>query len=793
MNSSATPFRQFVIKVATRCDLACDHCYVYEHADRSWRTKPAYPSDETVVRIAERIAEHARLHALSSVEVVLHGGEPLLAGPDRLARTADVLAAALSGTSRLTIKIHTNGVLLDARFCDLFAAKGIKVGISLDGDRIANDRHRRYASGRSSYDKVIAAIDLLRTRYPQLYSGLLCTVDIANDPVAVYEALAALEPPRIDLLLPHATWDAPPSGATGAHGEWLVKVFDRWWSDGRPMAVRLFDSALRTLADRSSLTESLGLEPSDLVVIETDGSYEQADSLKTAYDGAPATGFDVRHHSLDEVAGHPGIRNRQIGLAGLAEECRACPVVSSCGGGLYAHRYRTGTGFDNPSVYCADLLRLVSHVRDTVEAVEHTTHALPPTEFDALAAGYGARRAVLRLEEAQQSLRRTLLAEAGAESAESAESDAWRLLTRLDQEARPALDRVLAHPYVRVWAVRCLADRSHAGHLASIAAATAITAGARASIGVPLSSEALHLPSLGRLDLPGRTEVEIEVDGRGFSVHDGARRLVVDLDRPERTPEWWPVRRVAMDGWTVAVDDVDLYRDCHQWPASGRLSGAEFGRWTAMLGDAWRLIVNDHRDYAPGLAAGLGVVVPLRPASDGSETSSTARDAFGAVAAALPSGAVSLALLLIHEFQHVKLGAILDIHPLFDPKDANLYYAPWRPDPRPLEGLLQGTYAHLAVTDFWRVRRLVDHGVDAHTAAVRFARWRTLTAEAVETLSRSGGLTEIGTRFVGRMRETVRPWLAEQVPAAAEREAQEAAAAHRRAWRAAAPDVAPQL
>ena len=93
----------------------------------------------------------------------------------------------------------------------------MKVGISIDGYRAANDRHRRYADGRSSYDQVIRAIGLLRTpRFRHLYAGLLCTIDVANDPLAVYESLLELDPPRIDFLLPHATWDSPPARPPGA-------------------------------------------------------------------------------------------------------------------------------------------------------------------------------------------------------------------------------------------------------------------------------------------------------------------------------------------------------------------------------------------------------------------------------------------------------------------------------------------------------------------------------------------------------------------------------------------------
>ncbi|MCW2879003.1 MAG: hypothetical protein JWQ95_3103 [Sphaerisporangium sp.] len=779
MSDPALPFRQFVLKVASRCDLACDHCYVYEHADQSWRGRPTVMSVETMAWSAARIADHAKHHDLSRVDVVLHGGEPLLAGRERLGRVADELTRALDGVCDLDLRIHTNGVLLDEGFCELFADRGIKIGISLDGDRVANDRHRLYASGRSSYDKVIGAIDLIRERYPQLYAGLLCTVDVANDPIAVYEALGELEPPRVDFLLPHATWDEPPPGGPGAYGEWLVRIFDRWVADGRPMTVRVFESALRTLGTQGSLTESLGLEPSDLVVIETDGSYEQADSLKTAYDGAPATGFTVERDSLDVVARHPGITGRQTGLAGLSDQCRSCPVVSSCGGGLYAHRYRTGSGFLNPSVYCADLLRLITHIRGAVSAMDTTTHRLPDADFATLAAGYGGAEAVGRLDEGQQSLRRTLVASVGGASTSVA---AWRLLTLIDREARPVLDAVLAHPYVRVWAVKCLTGETDDGHLPAITAAAAIRAGVLASLRVPVRDGALHLPSLGRLDVGKVTEATVQTAGGRFAVHAGGRSLLVDLEKPGRTPEWLPVRSVAAPGWTVALDDVDLYRDCHQWPAAARLGAEELDRWAAMLQEAWHLIVRDHPEYAAGLAAGLRVIMPLAPPTDGSEVSSTARDAFGAVAAALPSDAASLALLLIHEFQHVKLGAVLDIHNLYDPKDKNLYYAPWREDPRPLEGLLQGTYAHLAVTDFWRVRRLVDDGDAARRAAVQFARWRAQTAEAIGTLACSGALTETGRRFVAMMRRTISPWLDEPVPAVAATEAERAAAAHRTRW-----------
>ncbi|MFD2350510.1 FxsB family cyclophane-forming radical SAM/SPASM peptide maturase [Nonomuraea ferruginea] len=373
MSGRGAPLSQFIIKVHSRCDLACDHCYVYTKADQSWNSRPRAMSEEIVARTAGRIAEHARFHRLDDVRIVLHGGEPLLAGRPLLGRLLSILRDALSFVPEVDIRIHTNGLLLDEGFCDLFAEHGVRVGVSLDGDRRANDLHRRYADGRGSYDQVSRALRLLQSR-PGIYGGILCTIDLANDPANVYRALLRFEPPHVDFLLPHATWDDPPprpAGRPAPYADWLLSVFRLWEEGGRPVDVRLFNSIIRTTHGRSSLTEAIGLEPSALVVIETDGTYEQVDSLKVAYEGAAGTGMNVFSHDLDAVAAHPGVVARRTGLAGLSRICRECPVVSSCGGGLYPHRYRSGAGFDEPSVFCPDLYKLITNVRGEIKIQRH--------------------------------------------------------------------------------------------------------------------------------------------------------------------------------------------------------------------------------------------------------------------------------------------------------------------------------------------------------------------------------------------------------------------------------------
>ncbi|MBF9072158.1 FxsB family cyclophane-forming radical SAM/SPASM peptide maturase [Streptacidiphilus fuscans] len=799
--SVATPFRQFVIKLNSRCDLSCDHCYVYEHADTSWRGRPKVPLDDVLVQTAARIAEHARVHRLERVHVVLHGGEPLLAGPIRLRRAAQVLNDALRGVCELDLRIHTNAVTLGERHLRIFDEFHVKVGVSLDGDRAANDLHRRYANGHSSYHQVVRAIDLLRLpRWRHLYAGLLCTVDVRNDPVAVYDALVALDPPRIDFLLPHATWDEPPlrpdGPGTTPYAEWLGRVYERWNAQGRPVPVRMFDSLHRTLRGQSSLTESLGLAPADLVVVETDGTLEQADSLKTAYDGAAATGFDVFRHDFDTAARHPGMIDRQQGLDGLSAQCRACPVVESCGGGLYAHRYRSADGgfhavdggFDNPSVFCPDLLALITAVRDAERArKEHhpmSTGLLSDPHFDELASGYGGAGAVDALRVAQVEVNRALLdrvAEAwSAAPAPDADAeadlpygDAWELIALLDESAPEALDRAVAHPFTRSWALECLAQpgplAERFGGVAELAVAAALFAKADGKLTLPVRPGGeLRVPGHGVLTgVEGGSALVLTEHDR-FVVETAQERIEVELRAPQREPRWRPVRPLSGDAgapepragvWRLLLDDTDPQRRAHHWDPAAPMSDAEADAWQAELAAAWRVIDATLPGYAPGLRAGLSTVVPLRPSADGSYVSGAARDLFGTVGIARPGSAEFMALLLIHEFQHVKLGAVFDMEDLFDRSDTRTFDAPWRPDPRPFEGLFQGTYAHIAVVEFWRSRWRATH---AREDRAEYTRWLDHTYRAIGVMTDSGALTDRGRRFVAGMRATVEPWVREE-------------------------------
>src|SRR5262245_20800264 len=79
-----TPLTTFVVKVASRCNLNCSYCYMYNLQDRTYRGQPAVMDPFITRAFARRVTNHSKRHHTWGAHIILHGGEPLLMGRRRL-------------------------------------------------------------------------------------------------------------------------------------------------------------------------------------------------------------------------------------------------------------------------------------------------------------------------------------------------------------------------------------------------------------------------------------------------------------------------------------------------------------------------------------------------------------------------------------------------------------------------------------------------------------------------------------------------------------------------------------
>ena len=359
-----------VLKVASRCNLNCTYCYMYNAGDITYLHQPKVMARQTVQAICRAASEHCIRHRLQAFEFIFHGGEPLLAGQSFYRDFVRLAAGSFDPATRIRYSMQTNGVLLDESWCRLLASLDIRIGISLDGDQETNDMHRKDHSGRGSYDHVVSGIRHVQ-RHPVLNHslGILCVVDVHSRTSDIYENIKALNIRQFNVLLPYGTHDAPPGilqesipGAT-PYADWLIDLFDKWFQDeGRP-AIPLFTRVMGLLLGLGSEFDYFGRGDIQYLVVETDGSIEPSGALKVCGNGFTKTGMDIGRYSLDDALATPLIRRYHRSHRRLPDKCRRCPLKEICGGGHLPTRYSRERGFDNPSFYCLDYMKLITYIQ----------------------------------------------------------------------------------------------------------------------------------------------------------------------------------------------------------------------------------------------------------------------------------------------------------------------------------------------------------------------------------------------------------------------------------------------
>jgi uncharacterized protein len=307
------------------------------------------------------------------------------------------------------------------------------------------------------------------------------------------------------------------------------------------------------------------------------------------------------------------------------------------------------------------------------------------------------------------------------------------------------VNRVLADPFLAAEAE----GKEGTDLVARVALACAVLGRRPLTVDLVATDDVLALPEVGTLAArPGPCRVA--VDGHGRVAVDG---IVTE-----------PVRHEARLGsLSLRIEDRDPARDRFGHPVAGPLTRDELAEWQLALDAAAEVLAARHPEALTEMAEALTTLVPLVPRADG-HSSATARNAFGALAIALPGPCghpdtgEALASLLLHEFQHLKLGAVLDMFALHDGSDGDGYSVGWRIDRRSLEAVIQGVYAHLAVADYWYRRADAAVLQPKEGYALQGAKIMSQVTEALEVIESSRALTPLGERWVRGMVAAAGQW-----------------------------------
>lgn len=363
----------FFLRVAARCNLDCDYCYVFKHRDMSWKARPHIMSTDIVLQFARHLRAYADKYSLKKVNIIFHGGEPLICGEEKILDFVNLIDTTLGENIQTNYSLQTNGTLITESFLYACEKKNIGISLSIDGHKHIHDTHRKYKNGQGSHKDVVKGISLLK-QYPKIFEGIIGVIDPNFDPEDIFQFFDELEIENVDLLLPDSTYiDLPKDREQNPniYKQWLIRAFDTWFFKHQSIHMRTFEHILFSIMGQNSkgALDAFGLGQLDYLTIETDGSYHTSDILKVAYENASSIGFGVNEENIDVALSNKKViqYNNLLKPDALPEKCKVCLYGNICGGGALPHRYDEKTGFNNPSIYCEEIYALIHHAVRTVQ------------------------------------------------------------------------------------------------------------------------------------------------------------------------------------------------------------------------------------------------------------------------------------------------------------------------------------------------------------------------------------------------------------------------------------------
>ncbi len=369
-------FNALVIKVASRCNLNCSYCFMYNMGDSSYKKQPKFISEDCVDAILEKTVVFLKQYPKKTFTFLFHGGEPLLIKKEFYLSFVEKARKINKEVPETIFKFHvqSNGVLFDEEWSLLFRKLNIIPSISIDGTEKAHDMNRVDHKGNGSYQSVRKGVKILKEKFGFL--EIACVINTKEDPIETYKIFKEMQADSVNFLMPDYTHDNFPIEIpenTTEMADWLIKLFDHWIADKKRYGIIFFNGLVSHLLGIAN-TKNEDNE-AKVLVIETNGEIEAIDSLKICGEGFTKSNMNIKTHQFTAILETPlGELYYESSTTRLSRQCLKCPIKDICKGGRLVHRFKKENGFNNPSIYCKDLIKVIAHIQNRLITIFPETY-----------------------------------------------------------------------------------------------------------------------------------------------------------------------------------------------------------------------------------------------------------------------------------------------------------------------------------------------------------------------------------------------------------------------------------
>ena len=386
------PFHVMTKPIGPICNLDCEYCFylekeqMYDKAGSAGKSKWAMSPEVLETYIRDYIASQPT----SEITFAWQGGEPTLLGLDYFKRVVELQEWYLPEGKQIHNAFQTNGTLLNDEWCAFFKQHNFLVGLSIDGPRELHDRYRIDKGGKGTFDKVVAAAQLLQKNGVEFNTLTVINRANAKKPREVYRFLKDIGSGFMQFIplverqdeADHQTHDlegppqttqmggrvSPWSVPSEQWGDFLNGVWDEWIkADVGKVYVNMFDVHLGLWAGMPSTMCVFAEECGVALAMEHNGDLYSCDhyvypEYKLGNITQQTFGDMVQSQQQKDFGKHK--------KSGLPGQCQRCEYRFACHGECPKHRFlEDENGEPELNYLCAGYMKFFKHVEKDMKVM----------------------------------------------------------------------------------------------------------------------------------------------------------------------------------------------------------------------------------------------------------------------------------------------------------------------------------------------------------------------------------------------------------------------------------------
>ncbi len=343
------PFTLLIKPSGSDCNVDCKYCFYKNRAPEIGRGRQRMTD-----RVLERLVKDYMALNFPVSGFSWQGGEPTLMGLDFYKRVVELQQKYGTPGRQVSNALQTNGILLDDNWCRFLHDYKFLVGISIDGPKEFHDHYRTDHSGAGTFDKVIRALQKCAEHKVEFNILTLLNNRNIEHPDELFDFFIENGIRYLQFITcvetdPATGRIADFSITPQQYGEFLCRIFDRWYEHGPgKLSIRAFDSAMSYCLTGRHTICTFDKQCNAYIVVEHTG-----DCFCCDFFVEPKWRLgNIFETPIEKLAADPKKRTFARAKKRLCDKCMLCRHLAICRGGCMKDRTPQDKNWDNESYFC---------------------------------------------------------------------------------------------------------------------------------------------------------------------------------------------------------------------------------------------------------------------------------------------------------------------------------------------------------------------------------------------------------------------------------------------------------